>query len=226
MDEETMAHIFEPFFTTKEQGKGTGLGLSMAYGIVKQHEGHIHVQSELGNGTSFEVFLPVDKRPVENERSVPPSREIRGTETILVAEDEESLRMVAKDILEELGYTVLLAAGGEEAIQMFADNRNLIDVLLFDVIMPRVGGLDAYEVIRSTDPNMPLLLMTGYSSETVQSRFIEQKRSLEELGAIVIQKPYDMDTLGHKIREVIKRSRQERTYAPPVANGQQPARPL
>lgn len=206
MAEETMAHIFEPFFTTKEQGKGTGLGLSMAYGIVKQHDGHIHVQSELGNGTSFEVFLPVDDRSVEIEHCHPPSQEIRGTETILVAEDEEPLRLVAKDLLEELGYTVLLAAGGEEAVEMFANNRDRIDVLLFDVIMPRMGGIDAYEIIRSTDPNMPLLLMTGYSSETVQSRFIEQKRSLEEFGAIVIQKPYDLDTLGQKIREVIKRS--------------------
>lgn len=203
MDAETIQHIFEPFYTTKDQGKGTGLGLSMVYGIVKQHDGHIHVESEVGKGTTFEMFLPVDERNVQADKIVPMKRVHRGTETILVAEDEVSLRTIAKDALESLGYTVLLAKDGDEAVELFRTNRDQIQLMLFDVIMPRMSGIRAYEQIHKLEPNVPLILMTGYSSETVQSRFIQSETSADDLGAAVIQKPFDLDILGQRVREVL-----------------------
>jgi CheY-like chemotaxis protein len=207
MDAETIQHIFEPFYTTKDQGKGTGLGLSMAYGIIKQHDGHIHVQSQLGIGTTFEIFLPVDSRKVQADKAGPIQSVLGGTETILVAEDEAALRAIAKDALENLGYTVLLAKDGFEAIEMFEKHHDEIQLLLFDVVMPRMGGIHAFESINKLAPSVPLLLMTGYSVETVQSRFIQSEKSADDLGAAVIQKPFDLDALGKKVREVLNAPR-------------------
>ncbi|MGI8669113.1 MAG: PAS domain S-box protein [Aridibacter sp.] len=203
MNEETKNRIFEPFFTTKAVGKGTGLGLSMAYGIIKQHDGHINVYSENGYGTTFKIFLPAYEKKVEPK---PPNLQLPlfgGTETILVAEDEEALRDLAKDVLSELGYTVLLAKNGEEAVKIYAENRERIDMLLFDVIMPRMGGSEAYEQIRASGSKVPLIFMTGYSSETVQSRFVKQNNFIDNPAATVIQKPYSISGLGHKVREVL-----------------------
>jgi PAS domain S-box-containing protein len=206
MDEETQARIFEPYFTTKEVGKGTGLGLSMAYGIIKQHDGNINIYSELGLGTTFKIYLPIDKKTVEEKvQAIPPSF-LGGAETILVAEDEEMLRNLAKESLEELGYTVLLAKNGEEAVEVFGANRERIDLFLSDVIMPRMGGSEAYERIRKMGGNIPLIFMTGYSSETVQSRFVRPTTKAEELGAVVIQKPYVLEELGRIVREVLNKN--------------------
>lgn len=209
MDEETQAHIFEPFFTTKEVGRGTGLGLSMVYGIVRQHGGYIDVLSEVGQGTTFKIFLPVDRKPVEKESPTVQTPLIGGTETILVAEDEEALRNLARAVLEELGYTVLLAKDGEDAVELYDQNRERIDMLLMDVVMPRVGGWEAYERIRQLGGDVPLIFMTGYSSETVQSRSVKQNKSMEELGAVVLQKPYNIEGLGRKIREVLDTARRK-----------------
>jgi PAS domain S-box-containing protein len=201
MNAETKARLFEPFFTTKEVGKGTGLGLSMVYGIVKQHEGHISVYSEPGQGTTFKIFLPSVENQVENEAATvqpPPSG---GKETILVAEDEEALRNLAKAVLEGLGYTVLLAKDGLEAVEMYEDNRQHIDALLLDVVMPGIGGAEAYERIRKLGGNVPLVFMTGYSPETVEDRFGKQSKSLGGSGTVVIHKPYSLDTLGRTIRK-------------------------
>jgi signal transduction histidine kinase/DNA-binding response OmpR family regulator len=203
MDEETQGRIFEPFFTTKEIGKGTGLGLAMVYGIIKQHEGHINVYSEVGHGTTFEIFLPAVESDVEKEAQAVQLPLLGGTETILVAEDEEALRNLAKNVLEGLGYTVLLAENGEQAVEIYTKNREQIGLLLFDVVMPRIGGWEAYERIRELGGDVPLIFMTGYSSETVQSRFVKQNKSIEELGAVVLQKPYNIEGLGRKIREVL-----------------------
>lgn len=203
MDAETQRHIFEPFFTTKEIGKGTGLGLSMAYGIIKQHDGHINVYSEVGHGSTFKIYLPVADGAVTNaSSSVQPSLR-GGNETILIAEDEETLRALARDVLKGLGYTVLLANNGEEAVKVFVENSNRIDMLLLDMVMPQMSGWEAYERIRSLGCNPPLILMTGYCSETVQSRFVEQNISIEELGITVMQKPYSIEVLGRKVREVL-----------------------
>ena len=208
MDEETQAHVFEPYFTTKAPGKGTGLGLSMAYGIVKQHDGHINVFSKLGRGTTFEAFLPVASVPPEEKAGTPESSSPGGTETILVAEDESALRNLTKDILEGLGYTVLSAQNGEEAVKIYTENRDQIDMLLFDVVMPRMGGTQAYEKIRALDGKVvPLVLITGYSSETVQSRFVKHNPLIESLGIVVVQKPYSVDDLGRKVREVLDGAR-------------------
>ena len=203
MDAETQKRIFEPFFTTKQVGEGTGLGLAMVYGIIKQHDGHINVYSELGHGTLIKIFLPVDKNAIDEEEQSLQLPVIGGSETILVAEDEEPLRNLAKLILEGLGYTVLLAENGKDAVEMFRQYSEQIDMLVFDVVMPRMGGMEAYEQIRELGGEIPLLFMTGYSSETVQNRFVKQNKLMRELGTPIIQKPYSVETLGQKIREVL-----------------------
>lgn len=205
MDAETRERIFEPFFTTKESHKGTGLGLSMAYGIVKQHGGHINVYSEPGHGTTFKIFLPAveDESETEAHISAKPTFQ-SGSETILVAEDEEALRNLAQDILESLGYQVLMAKNGEEAVEVFEKNKDSIDLLLLDVVMPIVGGAEAYDrICRITGADPPLIFMTGYSSEIVTRGFEKDGRSTATMSAVVIQKPYSLDELGQKVREVL-----------------------
>ncbi|HYY58137.1 MAG TPA: PAS domain S-box protein [Pyrinomonadaceae bacterium] len=203
MDAATRERIFEPFFTTKGVGKGTGLGLAMIYGIVKQHDGHINVYSEPGQGTTFKVYLPVADGEAE-ENSAPEQQPILGgTETILVAEDEEALRRLVKDVLEGFGYKVLLAKDGEEAVEMYAAARGRVDLLLLDVVMPRLGGQGAYERIRALGNGVPVIFMTGYSIDTVQDRFVKSEVLTEKYGAALIQKPYTVEGLGRKVREVL-----------------------
>lgn len=210
MDEETKARIFEPFFTTKEIGKGTGLGLSMAYGIVKQHDGHINVYSEVGFGTSFKIYLPIYEKQAEEKKQQARLPFLGGTETILVAEDEEALRNLAKDVLEASGYTVLLAKNGEEAIQIYVENRASIDLLLLDVVMPRMGGAEAFKKIRDAGGDLPVIYMTGYSSETVQNRFVKQNELFVGAEAAIIQKPYSVELIESKIREVLNKNSKPR----------------
>ncbi len=207
MDAETKGRIFEPFFTTKEAGKGTGLGLSMVFGIVKQHGGMIEVESEKGKGTTFHVYLPVDEKSVKEEaQDVLPA--IRGgTETILVAEDEEALRGLARSVLEDLGYTVLMAKDGAEALEIYEANRARISLVLMDIVMPRMGGREAYERISQLDGAVPVLFMTGYSAEIVQYEFVKQNKFIEDAGAALMQKPYSVETLGRKVREVLDAAR-------------------
>jgi signal transduction histidine kinase len=220
MDEATKARIFEPFFTTKEVGKGTGLGLSMVYGIVKQHDGYIHVYSEPENGTVFRIFLPTVEGVAENEEIHAEPDTLGGTETILLAEDDEGLRRLASDVLGHLGYSVLLASNGEETVQIYERNRERVDLLLLDVMMPQLGGPEAYERIRRINGEVPLIFVTGYSQDLVQSRFIKQNIDVGEMGAVVIQKPYNIEMLGRKIREVLDtpaRLRPAERFIQPVA---------
>ncbi len=198
MDAETRARIFEPFFTTKEVGKGTGLGLAMVYGIVKQHEGLIEVYSEVDQGTSFGIYLPADEKVPIAEKAASETALRGGAEVILVAEDEETLRYLARDILSDLGYRVILAKDGEEAVELYERSSEEIDLLLFDVVMPRVGGYEAYTRIRSLSSNgdIPLIFMTGYSSEMIET-------SLTKDIAPIIQKPYTVTLLGQTVREVL-----------------------
>ncbi len=178
----------------------------MAYGIIKQHDGNINIYSEPGLGTTFKIYLPIDKKTVEEKvQAISPSF-LGGAETILVAEDEEMLRNLAKESLEELGYTVLLAKNGEEAVEVFGANRERIDLFLFDVVMPRMGGSEAYEQICQMGGNIPLIFMTGYSSERVQSQLVKPKTTAEELGTVVIQKPYSLEELGRIVREVLDKN--------------------
>ncbi|MBD0326492.1 MAG: response regulator, partial [Pyrinomonadaceae bacterium] len=197
MDEQTRARIFEPFFTTKAIGQGTGLGLAMVYGIVKQHEGLIEVYSEVGHGTTFKIYLPLIERAVvaEKRQSQAPVR--GGAETILVAEDEEPLRDLARSVLEELGYRVMLARNGEEAVDIYAAHREQVDLVILDVVMPRMGGREAYEQISLSGSGVPLIFMTGYSAEMVPSKFVGST------GMQLMQKPYSVEAFGRKVREVL-----------------------
>ena len=200
MDEKTREKIFEPFFTTKETGKGTGLGLAMVYGIIKQHNGYINCYSELGKGTSFKIYLPlfesmpVSKTVTEGAAVALPTG---GTETILVAEDEDSVRRLMKEVLEEDGYRVIEAADGEEAVSKFIENKDRIDLLLLDIIMPKMNGREAYERIKKIKPDIKLLMASGYPVD-----FISQKGIIEE-GLNFIVKPMSPTKLLKKVREVL-----------------------
>ena len=200
MDAATLDRIFEPFFTTKETGKGTGLGLATVYGIVSQHDGFLQVYSEVSVGTTFRIYLPVtptaEKTPVNDEDFRP----VRGgAETILIAEDHEGLRELARETLANLGYDILLANDGEEAVRVFQANRERIDLLLLDVVLPKLNGPEAYARICTEKQDVPVIFATGYSPE------MELLRSAQELGLTVLQKPYVPRELARRVRETLDR---------------------
>ncbi len=197
MDADTQQHIFEPFFTTKPAGKGTGLGLALAYGIIKQHEGMIEVYSEIGHGTTFKIYLPAQQKAIEEEVNETQPVVPGGAETILVAEDEESLQRLLQGTLTGMGYRVILTDDGAAAVETYLNQRDQIDLVILDMVMPKMSGREAYERIRAIDSDVPVIFMTGYSAETAQSRFIV------ETGAAFIQKPYGVSVLGHKVREAL-----------------------
>jgi len=201
MDENTRNKIFEPFFTTKEVGKGTGLGLSMAYGIIKQHKGYIQVYSELGKGTVFKIMLPLVKGTVTRERGreqVDAEKQIpRGSETVLVAEDDRSLRLLAKTVLEEYGYRVIEAENGEEAVRKFRENQGQVSLLLLDIIMPRLDGRKAYEEIKKLQPDIKALFASGYTEDLLCIKDILAQ------GLHFIQKPMRPFDLLVKVRTVL-----------------------
>jgi CheY-like chemotaxis protein len=197
MDSEILEKIFEPFFTTKGVGKGTGLGLSTVYGLVKQHEGMIHAYSEIGKGTAFKIYLPIVERLANGVGNKLEGDVAGGTETILLAEDDEMLRKLTRTILERAGYTVLTAGDGEEALEVFAQHADAIDLLLFDVMMPRLGGCAAYERIRGQRPGVRVLFASGYSMNAVHTNFV-----LEE-GLALIQKPAQREDLLRAVRAAL-----------------------
>ncbi|HEY3131414.1 MAG TPA: PAS domain S-box protein [Acidobacteriota bacterium] len=206
MDAQTQRRIFEPFFTTKEVGKGTGLGLSTVYGIVKQHKGHILVCSEVGKGTTFKIYLPRSNGKAidpatEPEQCVPPS----GTETILIAEDQDRVRAIVKGCLEAQGYTVLCASCPAEAQALFLQNRQRIALLLTDFVMPGCSGRELYERLSEIQPALKVLYMSGYPEMAMA-----QNRTLEP-GAPFISKPFTPAVLARKVREIL-----DRTGARPV----------
>ena len=200
MDAETQRRIFEPFFTTKEIGKGTGLGLAVVYGIINQHGGFIHLYSEPGHGTTIKVYLKAEAATAQDEAPMLQTPVRGGSETILVAEDEGTLREVARTVLGSLGYRVLLASDGEEALVAYAAAMNEIDLVILDLIMPRMGGREAYERIRALGGSeCPVIFMTGYAPEIL-------KDDLGEVGsAELIQKPYEVEELRRKVRQVLDR---------------------
>jgi two-component system cell cycle sensor histidine kinase/response regulator CckA len=172
MTAEVRARIFEPFFTTKERGKGTGLGLAIAYGIVRQHEGHVQVRSTPGAGTTVTLFLPMRDGLPDTEPApvaAPPLAGLARRETVLLAEDEVLVRRVMRSILERAGYQVLKAADGAEALELFAAHRDAISLCVFDVVMPRLNGREASERVRQLCPRMPVLLVSGYAADVLDS---------------------------------------------------------
>ena len=199
MDEPTRRHIFEPFFTTKKEG--TGLGLAVVHGIVQQHEGFLDVESTPGAGTSMHVYLPLtrEKALAEVARSEGADVPRRGHELVLVAEDERPLRNLLLLSLEELGYEVLTAADGEEATRVFEANRSRIDLVILDVVMPRLGGPEALARMRVIEPSLRAILTTGHAPDTA---FLSE---LAEAGALtILPKPFALDELGRKVGEMLQ----------------------
>ena len=198
MDAATQERIFEPFFTTKELGKGTGLGLATVYGIVMQHHGFVHVYSELKMGSTFRIYLPATVIPENTSSLREDSQEIRGgSETILVAEDHEGLRELARETLSNLGYKVLLATDGQEAVQLFRNNSDRTHLMLLDVMLPKLSGLEVFSQIRAEKPEMPVIFATGHSSD------IPLLHAVQQQGLPILQKPYSPRDLGRKVREML-----------------------
>ncbi len=197
MDEQTQHKIFDPFFTTKELGRGTGLGLAIVYGIVKQNNGYINVYSEVGKGTTFKIYLPfVSSRAEESKNlDVPPLR--RGTETILLAEDDESVRLLNKGVLQEFGYTVIEAADGEEALQKFRAHRERINLLILDVVMPKKNGREVFEEAKRGNPYVKVIFTSGYPADLIQ------KEGVLEKGLHFLSKPSSPQALLRTVREVL-----------------------
>ncbi|HPQ67930.1 MAG TPA: PAS domain S-box protein [bacterium] len=198
MDEETKQHLFEPFFTTKPKGKGTGLGLATVYGIVEQNDGIIEVESTIDKGTEFHLYLPRAGEAVEDDYVEKPSLTIpTGNETILLVEDEDMVRSLAKKILEMHNYKVLEASGAGEAHFICQNELENIDLLLSDVVMPRMSGQDLYHMLRKNKPQLKAVFMSGYTEDAIASH------GSMEPGTWFIQKPFTIESLARKVREAL-----------------------
>jgi two-component system cell cycle sensor histidine kinase/response regulator CckA len=199
MSREILEHIFEPFFTTKEPGKGTGLGLATVYGIVEQSRGHIAVTSEPGAGTTFKVYLPsLDKSlglPALRQAGAAP----KGSATILLVEDEFSLRELAAEFLKKLGYTVLQAANGLEALALVDQHSGNIDIVVTDVVMPQMGGPELVEKLRQKRQGFAVIFMSGYTDAALENAQVAS-------GAVLLSKPFSTDVLATRISEVLAKS--------------------
>jgi PAS domain S-box-containing protein len=198
MDSKTMDHVFEPFFTTKGIGRGTGLGLATVHGIVEQSGGHISVQSEVGHGSTFTIHLPTI--PGTAAAAILPDRAATGTETVLVVEDEEGVRLLVAKILQNHGYRVLQASGGEEAIRVFQEHSGRIDLLITDVVMPQMRGPELAARLQVLQSGMKVLFMSGYSDP-----FASDGKALKA-GSMYLQKPFERDALARAVRDALRRA--------------------
>jgi len=201
MSDETQAHMFEPFFTTKEKGKGTGLGLATVYGIIKQSGGFIWVYSEVGHGTTFKLYLPRVEELAEraSQPAQAPARAARGTETVLVVEDEAPVRSVARQVLERHGYTVLEAPSAEAALDIVTRYSGAIHLLLTDVVMPGLNGRELANRLAGLRPDARVIFMSGYTDDAVT------RHGVLERGSAYVQKPFTPDAIARKVREVLDR---------------------
>jgi len=197
MDEKIQKRIFEPFFTTKEMGRGTGLGLATVYGIIKNHGGFIEVRSKKGDGTTFNVYLPATEIEVVEEKRADEAL-VRGSENVLLVDDEDLIIDVGEQILKRMGYTVLVARSGSEAIEIYGKKKDDIEMIVLDMIMPDMSGGEAYDRLREINPDIKVLLSSGYSLRG------QAKDILARGCKGFIQKPFNMRELSHKLREVLE----------------------
>lgn len=202
IDNKSMQKIFDPFFTTKEAGKGTGLGLSVVYGIIKQHNGYIQVYSEPGMGTSFKLYLPlIEPFTARAEKSTEIVLSAGGGETILLAEDNEALRETMVMILQEFGYDVITAVDGDDAVKKFQEHKDGLQLLLFDLIMPKKNGKEAFDEIAKLDPNIAVIFLSGYASDEVR------RRLAIENDAFVLSKPVLPSVLLQEVQSILEKKR-------------------
>ena len=196
MDEATRKRVFEPFFTTREMGGGTGLGLASAYGIIKNHGGMITVDSEPAQGATFNIYLPGSDKEVPKEKA--PSEEVsEGTETVLLVDDEDMILNVGKGMLTALGYRVMVAPTGKQAVELYTTHHDEIDMVITDMIMPDMGGGDLYDKLKEINPNVKVLLSSGYSLDGQAGEIL--RRGCDGF----IQKPFNLKELSAKMREIL-----------------------
>jgi len=196
MDEATRQRVFEPFFTTKELGVGTGLGLASAYGIIKNHGGVISVDSELGHGTTFDIYLPASEKEIPREKE-PPGDVVKGTETVLFVDDEAMIMDVGKEMLTALGYRIIEAKNGKQAVELYEENQDKIDIVILDLIMPDMDGGKVYDRLKKMNPKIKVLLSSGYIRDDRANGIIE--RGCDGF----IQKPFDVKELSGRLREIL-----------------------
>lgn len=197
MDEQSRQRIFEPFYTTKPMGKGTGLGLSIVYGIVKQHNGFLELQSKLGKGTTFRIYFPLIEEKAQESPGIARLLAMGENQTVLVADDDLQVRSVINIILNKSGYRVIEAENGEAAVQQFRKNPDGIDLLVLDIVMPRMNGLDAYEEIRKLRPDVKVIFISGYTADVID----QKGAGYEDLN--IVAKPISPNNLLLKIRETL-----------------------
>jgi CheY-like chemotaxis protein len=196
MDEKTKERIFEPFFTTKELGKGTGLGLASVYGIIKNHGGFINVQSEKGKGTTFTIYLPTTKKDMK-EAEDDSNQILEGSETILLVDDEKIILNVGMELLKSIGYQVLVAGSGKEAIEVFKKNHDNIEMIILDTIMPEMGGDETYEKLKEINPGIKVLLSSGYGIDDQAVQILANDCDG------FIQKPFNLEDLSQSTRAIL-----------------------
>ncbi len=198
MDEATQQRIFDPFFTTKEMGRGTGLGLASVYGIIKNHNGIIDVSSEKGEGATFNIYLPASEKEIIGEKDST-KKILKGSEIILLVDDEDMIIDINKELLEELGYKVITAMSGREALEIYERNQDQVDMVILDMIMPDMGGGETYDGLKQIDPEIIVLLSSGYSINGLANEILDRGCNG------FIQKPFGVKELSHKIREILDR---------------------
>ena len=196
MDEATQQRIFEPFFTTKEMGRGTGLGLASVYGIIKNHGGIINVYSEKGQGATFTIYLPASKKEAAKEEDLP-EEILKGKETVLLVDDEDMIIDVGQEILKTLGYKALIARSGKRAIELYKKKQGKIDIVILDMIMPEMGGGVTYDRMREINPDVKVLLSSGYSINGQASEILTRGCNG------FIQKPFNMKELSQELRKIL-----------------------
>jgi len=196
MDENTKQRIFDPFFSTKEKERGTGLGLASAYGIIRNHGGFIHVYSKKGEGATFNIYLPVSEKKIIEERKL--SKDVlEGSETVLLVDDESMIIDIGEQMLRKLGYTMLPAKSGKEALKIYEKHKGKIDLVILDMIMPDMSGGDTFDRLKEIKPGVKVLLSTGYSLDGKANKIL--KRGCDGF----IQKPFNIKQLSIKLREIL-----------------------